>query len=154
MKNHDQADAGAHLQTNLDRVSHALKSKVVESDRMLDAYKVGAIDIEALKRKMDEIRKEIAELEGKKSRLERELHKAGSQKLNEEKLYQFCQDLPTTLANLAFEDKKQILQEVVDKIIVNGDEVTIYGIIPTPDEIMGDMSIELPSSSRHITTFP
>ncbi len=53
--------------------------------------------------------------------------------------------LPTTLANLNFKDKRGILREVADNIIVNGDEVTIYGIIPVPEE-MKDMSVELPSS--------
>jgi len=47
--------------------------------------------------------------------------------------------------NLNFEDKRRILREVVDNIIVNGDGVTIYGIIPVPEE-MEDMSVELPSS--------
>jgi len=101
--------------------------------------------LQTLKEKMDGMRKERAELGEGKSRLERELSEAKAQDLNEEKLYQFCQNLPTTLANLNFEDKRRILREVVDNIIVNGDGVTIYGIIPVPEE-MEDMSVELPSS--------
>ena len=78
--------------------------------------------------------------------VEKELNKAEAQELNKEKLYQFCQSLPTTLANLSFEDKRQILREVIDKIVLDGNEVTIYGIIPLPEEEVRDMSIELPSS--------
>lgn len=146
VRNHDQADANAYLGANLDRVCHALEKKMVEGDKMLDAYKIGVIDLQTLKRKMDEIKEEQAKLEGVKVELERELRKAGAQELNEEKLYQFCQTLPKTLANLSFEDKKQILREVVDRIVIDGGEVTIYGIIPTPEEKTEDMSIELPLS--------
>ena len=66
---------------------------------------------------------------------------------NEEKLYQLCQDLSTTLANLAFEDKKQILQGVVGKIIVNGDEVTICGVVPAPNKVTSDSRL----SCRHLS---
>jgi hypothetical protein len=77
--------------------------------------------------------------------LGKELGKAKAQELNEEKLYQFCHSLPTTLANLNFEDKRQILREVVDRIVIDGYEATIYGIIPVPDEKVEDASIELHS---------
>jgi len=146
VKNRGQANPSAYLQANLDRVSHALGRKKVEADRMLDAYKIGAIDLQTLKQKMDEIKNEEAGLNEEKLRLEKELHKAKAQELNEEKLYQFCQSLPTTLANLNFEDKRQIFREVIDRIVVDGNEVTIYGIIPLPEEKAKDMSVVLPSS--------
>jgi len=141
-----QIDTNTYIEANLDRVSHALQRKKVEGDRMLDAYKIGVIDLQTLKQKMDEVKKEEAELTKERSRLERELRKAEAQELNEQKLYQFCQSLPNTLATLNFEDRCQILREVVDKIVVDEDEVTIYGIIPAPEERIGQVSIELQSS--------
>jgi len=146
VKKRGQANPTAYLEANLDRVCQALGRKKVEADRMLDAYKIGAIDLPTLKQKMDEIKKEEAGLTEENLRLEKELNKAEAQELNEEKLYQFCQSLPTTLANLSFEDKRQILREVIDKIVLDGNEVTIYGIIPLPEEEARDMSVELPSS--------
>jgi len=131
-----------HIETNLDRVRHALARKKIEADRMLDAYKIGAVGLHTLKQKMDEIRSEEAELNSERLRLETELLKAEAQELNEEKLLEFCRNLPDTLASLAFADRRQVLREVVDKIIVDGDEVTIYGIIPVPDEKVEDASIE------------
>jgi site-specific DNA recombinase len=139
VKNREKANPTAHLEVRLDKTYQALEKKKVEEDRMLDAYKIGAIDLQTLKRKMDEIKEEQRNLERERLNLEKELRKAQAQELNEEKLYQFCQSLPGTLANLSFEDKKQILREVVDRIVVDGNEVTIYGIIPTPED--KDMSI-------------
>lgn len=144
--NRDQTSTVVRLETDLKRVCQAIEKKVIEADRMLDAYKVGAIGLPTLKQKMDEIKREETKLQEEKSRLERELNKAEAQELNEEKLYQFCQSLPATLSTLNFEDKRQILREVVDKIVVEADEVTIYGIIPMPEDTVNNMSIGLPSS--------
>jgi hypothetical protein len=94
---------------------------------------------------MDEIKEEQVKLQNEKAELENELRKVEAQELNEEKLYQLCYSLPTTLANLNFEDKRQILRDVVDRIVIDGCEVTIYGIIPVPDEKIEDASIELHS---------
>jgi hypothetical protein len=113
---------------------------------MLDAYKIGAINIQTLKCKMDEIKKEEAELNNEKLSLEADIRKAQAEELNEEKLYRFCRGLPATLANLNFEDRKQILREVVNKIVVDGSKVTIYGIIPTPEGEAEDVSVGLSSS--------
>jgi site-specific DNA recombinase len=144
VKNGGRYKSSAHL-ASLDRVCHALERKKAEADRMLDAYKIGAIDLQTLKRKMDEIKEEQVKLQNEKAELENELRKVEAQELNEEKLYQFCYSLPTTLANLNFEDKRQILRDVVDRIVIDGCEVTIYGIIPVPDEKIEDASIELHS---------
>ena len=55
-------------------------------------------------------------------------------------------DLPAVLTSLDFGERRQILKEVVDKIVVGNGEVTIYGIIPpTPEEIGEDASTVLHS---------
>jgi hypothetical protein len=145
MKKSNRDNPTAYLETSLDRICRALARKKLETDRMLDAYKIGAIDLQTLKQKMDEIKEEQRNLEGEKLNLEKELRKAQAQELNEEKLYEFCQNLPMTLTNLSFEDKRQILREVVDRIVVDGNEITIYGIIPMPDDKGKNVSVELPS---------
>lgn len=115
-------------------------------DRMLEAYKIGAIDLQTLKQKMDDIRSEETGLKEEELRLEAELRKAEAQELNTEKLYEFCKSLPAVLTSLDFGERWQILREVVDKIVVDNGEVTIYGIIPpTPEEIGEDASTVLHS---------
>ncbi len=135
-----------HLEASLDRVRQALARKNTEADRMLEAYKIAAIDLPTLKQKMDDIRSEEAQRNEERLRLEVELRQAQAQELNEEKLYEFCQSLPAVLTSLDFEGKRQILREVVDRIAIDGNEVTIYGIIPpTPEAIAKDASIVLHS---------
>jgi site-specific DNA recombinase len=136
----------AHIEANLDRVCQSLAGKTTEADRMLDAYKIGAIDIQTLKRKLDGIKKQQTELNSTKLSLEADIRKAQAEELNEEKLYRFCQSLPATLTNLGFKDRKQILREVVDRIVVDGNKVTIYGIIPKPVREVPDVPVALESS--------
>ena len=135
-----------HLEAGLDRVQQALSKKKIEADRMLEAYKIGVIDLTTLKQKLDALRCEEARLHEEELRLKAELRQAQAQELNEEKLFQFCQNLPTVLTDLDFEGKRQILREVVDKIAIDGSEVTIYGIVPpTSEDIAKDASILLHS---------
>ena len=49
VKNRSQSNPTAYLEANLDRLSHAVGRKKVEVDRILDAYKIGAIDLQTLK---------------------------------------------------------------------------------------------------------
>ncbi len=51
--------------------------------------KIGVVDLQTLKQKMDEIRSKEAELNDERVRLETELHKAEAQELNEEKLLEW-----------------------------------------------------------------
>jgi len=146
MKKRDIHTGLAHMEANLERVCRALEKRALEADRMLEAYKVSAIDLDTLKQKMDEMRRERTKLSEEKLRLKEELRKAQAEQLDGEKVCQFCHSLPATLANLNFKDKKQILREVVDRIVVDGNELTIYGVIPTPVEEAEDASVALPSS--------
>ncbi len=113
--------------------------------RMFEVLQIGVIDLTTLRQKLDALRCEEARLNEEELRLKAELRQAQAQELNEEKLFEFCQSLPTVLTSLDFEGKRQILREVVDKIAIDGSEVTIYGIIPpTPEDIADDASIVLP----------
>jgi hypothetical protein len=53
MKKSNQDKPGAYLETSLDRICRAVARKKLEVDRMLDAYKIGAIDLQTLKQKME-----------------------------------------------------------------------------------------------------
>ena len=110
---------------------------------MLEAYKIGVIDLTTLKQKLDALKCEETRLSEDKLTLESELRQAQAQELNEQKLFEFCQSLPAVLTGLDFGERRQILREVVDKIVVDSGEVTIYGIIPPPPD---DASIVLHSS--------
>jgi len=65
---------------------------------------------------MDEIKSQESTLTKEKEALETELQKAKAQELNEDRLNDFCRNLPNVLDSLDYNQRRQILKEVVDKI--------------------------------------
>jgi site-specific DNA recombinase len=139
----DEHKSLEYLEANLDRINHTIAKKTVEADRMLEAYKIGVIDMKTLKEKVDKIRSEEAKLNEEKARIEAELLKAKAMNVDEARLREFCQSLPCILNGLDFNNRRSILREVVDKIEVNDGIANIYGIIPPPKN---DVAISSQSS--------
>ena len=99
-----------HLNDQLSRISQASTKKALEGDRILEAYKIGAIDLPKLKDTMDEIKTQESKLAREKEALESELQKAKTQELSEERLNDFCNSLPAVLTSLDYNQKRQILE--------------------------------------------
>jgi chromosome segregation ATPase len=135
-----------HLNDQINRINQASAKKTLEADRILEAYKIGAIDLPKLKDTMDEIKIQEAKLVREKESLEAELQKAKTQELSEERLNDFCNSLPSVLTSLDYNQRRQILKEVVDKIVIDGETVKIYGIIKPSLENVEDTDIVLHSS--------
>ena len=80
--------------------------------------------------------------------IHKEIQEEGEQHINAEYIDRFCNSVPTVLDNLSFEEKRTILREVIDKIVVKDNKVSIYGIIPLQEESddLEDVSIAYRSS--------
>jgi hypothetical protein len=63
-----------------------------------------------------------------------QIQEAKTRELDEDYVKRFCEYISSILDNLSFEDKRLVLREVVDKIVVKNYEVSIYGIIPKYEE--------------------
>jgi site-specific DNA recombinase len=121
---------GGHLGTSLATVNQTIEQKSRETDRLLEAYRVGAIDSELLKREVDKVRESERALVATKHDLEEELRVAEHRELDGEYIERFCGSISALLDNLESDDKMQVLREVVDKVVIEGDRVTVYGVIP------------------------
>ena len=138
----------SYLEENLEAVNHKLTKKTLETDRLLEAYKIGAIDAQLLKREMDKIRAEQEALIKTKKGIEKEIQEGGEQHINADYIDRFCNSISRVLDNLSFEEKRMILREVIEKIVVKDNKVSIYGIIPQQEESddLEDVSIASRSS--------
>ncbi len=85
-------------------------------DRLLEAYKIGAIDAQLLKREMDKTQAEQQRLIDAKQDLEKQLQEAGDQQVNANYIEGFCNSISVVLDNLGFEEKRTILREVIERI--------------------------------------
>ncbi len=130
----NQNNGNGYLHVSLQTVNESIGKKTAEVDRLLEAYKIGAIDSQLLKREMDKIKAEQEKLLQTKQDLEKQLQEAGTQEINADYVERFCRNISAVLDNLNFEDKRQVLREVADKIVIDGSKVSIYGIIPMLEE--------------------
>ena len=119
-----------YLEISLQTVNHSLEKKQQEVDRLLDAYKIGAIDSQLLKREMDKTRKEQEDLVAQRQDLEKQLEEDGEHELNVDYIESFCKNISVVLDNLGFEQKRQVLREVIDRVEIDGNEVSVHGIVP------------------------
>lgn len=148
MEKQKESNGISYLEENLQAVNHKLTKKTLETDRLLEAYKIGAIDAKLLKREMDKVRAEQEVLINTKKDIEKEIQEAGEQHINTDYIDRFCNSISTVLDNLSFEEKRVILREVIEKILVKDNEVSIYGIIPLQEDSddLEDVSIASRSS--------
>lgn len=130
VKQQNKRNGNGYLEASLQTVNQSIERKTLQVDRLLEAYKIGAINSQLLKREMDKIRGEQDKLIETKQDIERQLQEAEKQELNADYIERFCKNISVVLGSLSFEDKRQVLREVIDKIVVNDNEVYIFGIIP------------------------
>lgn len=53
---------------------------------------------------------------------------------NAERIERFCRNIFGVLDNLSFADKKSMLREVIDRIEIKDENVSVFGIIRVPVE--------------------
>ena len=94
---------------------------------------------------MDKIKAEQEALIVTKRGIEKEIQEAGEHHIDAEYIDRFCYNISTVLDKLSFEEKRMILREVIEKIVVKDNEVSIFGIIPLQEEIDGTENASIAS---------
>lgn len=113
--------------TNSQSYNESLKSLKNEQKRYLDAYGKGLIDEELFSLKMSETNKQIKTLSTQLANSSK--NRGIVDKIDIEELI-----LKATrkIGKLEFEQKKFIIERVIDKIVASPKEITIWGHIPLP----------------------
>lgn len=119
--------------------------KVKESrDRLLDAYAEGAVNMRELKEQMEKSREKEAFLLNDRRKLAEQLSQIVSPEEIKRNIRDYCKAVKPHLPTLSFDEKKQILNVLVNKIILEPDgTVRIKAIIPVKKE---EQRIVAPSS--------
>jgi len=71
----------------------------------------------------------------------------GEQGINADYIERFCNTISLVLDSLTFEEKRSILREVIEKIEVRDDEISIWGIIPMQEKDIEDDKVSIASIS-------
>src|SRR5215207_10062212 len=123
--------------TDADRELKRLRSRKAalerEQQRLIDAYQVGAIELDELKDRRGRLREAGKQLGQREEALKAQLAQAERAATLQEAVTEFCERIGTRLVNPSFELKQQILRLVVEGIFVTDEEIVIQHIIPCED---------------------
>jgi hypothetical protein len=112
------------------QLSLALKRIRIQEDRLIDAYKNEAIDLDQLKVEMGKLRARKQETEQRQKRLEQQGREQTNLKEGLAHLEAFCRRVSQGLQNLTFEEKQKLLRLVVDHVTLEGQKVCIHAVVP------------------------
>ena len=125
------------FEINKKQIVLALKRVVVQEDRMTDAYRNEAIDL-------DRYKQEMSQLGVRRNALERQLEESVKHQAQEdsrksalEHLERFCGEVASGLDVLTFEERQKLLRLVVERTIVKDNRVRIETVIPTDQQHAG-----------------
>jgi len=122
------------LQARRAAIGQALRHLDVQQQRLLDAYLAKIITLAELQRKRQDLDRRHAALLAQ----QRQLDAAAGQKLELQAVASgieaFCQAIRGGLATATFEQRRQLAELLIDRVIVTGDQVEIRYVLPTsPD---------------------
>jgi site-specific DNA recombinase len=124
---HPDADACARDRARLEGTCRRLQGQI---DRLLDAYQHGAIEVDELKARRAHVAAELAAARARAEELAaRGLDGARTQRLAED-LRAFAATLRDGLAGLDFAGRQRLVQLLVERIVITGDDVAIEHAIP------------------------
>lgn len=131
----ERAQAGQwlpqELQARRENLRKASVSLTHQVERLTEAYLAGILPLEEYKRRRQELEQKQAALANQMRQIEasakKQIELAGVAKSMEE----FCQRVSQGLEQASFEQKRHLVELLIDRVIVTGEEVEIRYVIPT-----------------------
>jgi site-specific DNA recombinase len=122
------------LQARQATIGAALGQLERQQQRLLDAYLAEVLGLPELQRKRQDLDRRHATLLAQ----QRELDAAAGQKLELQAIADgieaFCQAIRDSLATATFDQRRQLAELLIDRVIVTGDQVEIRYVLPTTPE--------------------
>jgi len=123
----------AHLEDRM-KLNLSLLNTIDEAEtRYLRLYGAGVISLDKLEKECKRIQLERKRIERDNAELEKCIVEASELILDAEKIKQVCDLVNTNLASFNFEEKRQALEALNIKVGIDGDSVTVEGIVPIPE---------------------
>lgn len=121
----EQFQKSSPVEQRKDNVAQELARVEQQTDKLIDAYQEGLMDLA-------ELRQRVPELKRRQLALEKQLEGLTSQMLEHSRLVdlnpsmeQFLEQLKSSAQNLAIEDKQKIVRLLVKDVVVGPDTITI-----------------------------
>jgi site-specific DNA recombinase len=102
-----------------------------QMERLTDAYLAKALDLDEYKRRRQELEQRLQAVAGQVRQLEVSMQRHDELSAMVQSIETFCQRVAQSLAEATFEQKRQLIELLVDRVVVTGEEVEIRYVIPT-----------------------
>jgi site-specific DNA recombinase len=100
-------------------------------DRLSEAYLQAVMDLTEYQRRRQELEQKAQALATQEQQLDGHIDRQAELAGLAASVESFCQRVETGLANATFEQKRQLIELLIDRVIVTNDEVEIHYVIPT-----------------------
>jgi site-specific DNA recombinase len=103
-------------------------------ERLLEAYLGGVLELAELERKRKELESRADALLAQERQLEASARERAELAAIADSIEEFCERLRAGLADATFEQKRRLVELLIDRVIVNDEEVEIRYVVPTSPE--------------------
>ena len=121
------------LQARRQTLNQALAHLARQEERLLEAYLAEVIELAELDRKRQDIAQKQQALDRQVRQLEAQLHKQIEINAVAPSIETFCQRVQQGLAQATFDQKRDLVELLIDRVIVDDAQVEIRYVIPTTE---------------------
>jgi site-specific DNA recombinase len=119
------------LQARRENLRKACVSVEQQLERLTDAYLAKVLELEEYQRRRQELEQRRHALAGQVRHLETDLQRHDELAAIAQSIEAFCQRVLHGLAEATFEQKRQLIELLIDRVVVTNEEVEIRYVIPT-----------------------
>jgi site-specific DNA recombinase len=119
------------LQTRRENLRKARVSLEQQMERLTDAYLANVLQLEEYKRRRLELEQRLSVIAEQKRQLEANVGHHDQLAGMVQSIEAFCQRVQQGISEATFEQKRQLIELLIDRVVVTGEEVEIRYAIPT-----------------------
>jgi site-specific DNA recombinase len=119
------------LQARRENLRKARVSIEQQMERLTDAYLANVLQLEEYKRRKFELAQRLSVIAEQKRQLEANVGHQDQLSGIVQSIEAFCQRVQLGLSEATFEQKRQLIELLIDRVVVTGEEVEIRYVIPT-----------------------
>ena len=122
------------LKARLENVGKALAHTERQRERLLEAYLGGVLELAEFERKRKELEGRTDALLAQERQLEASARERTELAGIADSIERFCEQVRAGLAEATFEQKRRLVELLIDRVIVTDEEVEIRYVVPTSPE--------------------
>jgi site-specific DNA recombinase len=122
------------LKARLENVGKALAHTERQRGRLLEAYLGGILELAEFERKRKELEGRTEALLAQERQLETSARERTELSGIADSIERFCERVREGLADATFEQKRRLVELLIDRVIVSDEEVEIRYVVPTSPE--------------------